>query len=229
MSAAKGPERPGAEHWVPPDADVDALRAAAPGCRGCELWADATQVVVSAGGPRARLVLVGEQPGDQEDRAGEPFVGPAGRVLDDALAAAGIDRADVYVTNAVKHFRFTVPERGTRRLHKKPGVPHVDACRPWLAAELAAVRPEVVVCLGATAARSVLGEDVAVSGVRGRVLDAVPVVGPPDAPPRVLVTAHPSAVLRLRGREGWDEAFAALVADLRVAAEAVAGTGRAGV
>jgi DNA polymerase len=217
-----GADRPGAEHWVPPEGDVDALRAAAPGCRGCELWADATQVVFSAGGPGARLVLVGEQPGDQEDRAGEPFVGPAGRVLDDALREAGIDRAAVYVTNAVKHFRFTPPERGTRRLHKKPAVAHIDACRPWLAAELAAVRPEVVVCLGATAARSVLGVDVGVEAVRGRVLDEPLAMVTPEGPPRVVVTSHPSAVLRLRGREGWDEAFGRLVSDLRAAAAALA-------
>jgi uracil-DNA glycosylase len=217
------PERPGAQQWVPPDADVPALRDAAPGCRGCELWADATQVVFSAGDRRARLVLVGEQPGDQEDRRGEPFVGPAGRVLDDALREAGIDRGEVYVTNAVKHFRFTTDERGKRRLHKKPGTPHIDACRPWLAAEVAAVQPEVVVCLGATAARSVLGVDVGVEAVRGRVLDEPPVVGAAGDGhvPRVLVTAHPSAVLRLRGRDGWDEAFGRLVADLRVAAEAL--------
>jgi uracil-DNA glycosylase len=210
--------RPGAQEWVPPDGDVPALRAAAPACRGCELWADATQVVFSAGGPRARLLLVGEQPGDQEDRAGEPFVGPAGRVLDDALREAGIARSEVYVTNAVKHFRFTAPERGKRRLHKKPAVGHIDACRPWLAAELAAVRPEVVVCLGATAARSVLGVDVAVEGVRGTVLDEPLAVASGQPAPRVVVTAHPSAVLRLRGREGWAEAFGRLVGDLRAAA-----------
>jgi DNA polymerase len=218
---AAGTDRPGAERWVPPDGDVDALRDAAPACRGCELWADATQVVFSAGGPRARVVLVGEQPGDQEDRAGEPFVGPAGRVLDDALREAGIDRSAVYVTNAVKHFRFTPPERGTRRLHKKPAVGHIDACRPWLAAELAAVRPEVVVCLGATAARSVLGVDVGIEAIRGQVLDEPLAVGTGGADPRVLVTAHPSAVLRLRGKDGWDEAFGRLVADLRAAAAAL--------
>ncbi|WP_454050000.1 UdgX family uracil-DNA binding protein [Cellulomonas sp. Marseille-Q8402] len=209
------PDRPGAQEWVPPDADVDALAAAAPGCRGCELWAPATQVVFSAGPPRASLVLVGEQPGDREDREGEPFVGPAGRVLHDALADAGIDPGEVYVTNAVKHFRFT--ERGKKRLHKSPAVGHVRACRPWLTAELAAVRPRVVVCLGATAARSVLDRDVTIGEVRGRVLEEHPADAPGAA---VLVTAHPSALLRLRGRDGWDEAYAALVADLRTAAAA---------
>lgn len=206
---ATGPERPGAQRWVPPEGDVDALRRAAPGCRGCELWADATQVVFSVGSGRARIVLVGEQPGDREDRTGEPFVGPAGDVLADALAAAGIERAAVYLTNAVKHFRFT--ERGKRRIHKTPGVAHIEACRPWLEAELAAVGPAVVVCLGATAARAVLGRTVRVGEVRGQALEG-------DDGARVVVTTHPSAVLRLRGRPGWDEAFAALVADLRAAA-----------
>jgi uracil-DNA glycosylase family protein len=217
------PERPGAEHWVPPDAGVQALRDAAPGCRGCELWAPATQVVFSAGGAGAPLMLVGEQPGDQEDRAGEPFVGPAGRLLDQALEAAGIDRRGVYVTNAVKHFRFEAPERGTRRLHKKPAVAHIDACRPWLAAEVAAVRPRLLVCLGATAARSVLGADVRLESVRGHVLEETPTftAAAGEAPPRVLVTAHPSAVLRLRGKDGWDEAFGRLVGDLQEAARAV--------
>ncbi|WP_282944915.1 UdgX family uracil-DNA binding protein [Cellulomonas endometrii] len=209
------PERPGAQEWVPPDADVDALAAAAPACRGCELWGPATQVVFSAGPSRAALVLVGEQPGDREDREGEPFVGPAGRVLHDALHDAGIDPDAVYVTNAVKHFRFT--ERGTKRLHKSPAVAHIRACHPWLSAELAAVRPRVVVCLGATAARSVLDRDVTIGEVRGRVLDEHPADAPDAA---VLVIAHPSALLRLRGRDGWDEAYAALVADLRTAAAA---------
>jgi uracil-DNA glycosylase len=202
-------ERPGAQEWVPPEAGVEALRDAAPGCRGCELWADATQVVFSVGSEKARIMLVGEQPGDREDRTGEPFVGPAGDVLADALGAAGIDRARVYLTNAVKHFRFS--ERGKRRIHKTPGVAHVEACHPWLEAELAAVAPDVVVCLGATAARAVLGREVRVGEVRGQVLEH-------DGGARVVVTTHPSAVLRLRGKPGWDEAFDALVADLRTAA-----------
>ncbi|MPV37796.1 UdgX family uracil-DNA binding protein [Georgenia subflava] len=205
-------ERPGAERWVPPDADVGSLREAAPGCRGCELWADATQVVFSAGTDRARVVLVGEQPGDKEDRAGEPFVGPAGGELDAALAAAGLDKDEVYLTNAVKHFRFE--ERGKRRIHKKPGVAHLEACHPWLEAELAAVAPSVVVCLGATAARAVLGRPVRIGEVRGELLETEG----PAGPVRVLVTTHPSAVVRLRGRPEWQEAFDGLVADLRLAA-----------
>ena len=210
------PERPGAQEWVPADADVPALAQAARACRGCELWAPATQVVFSDGPPDAPLVLVGEQPGDSEDREGEPLVGPAGRVLHDALAAAGVAPDAVYVTNAVKHFRFE--ERGKRRLHKTPDVAHVRACLPWLRAELAAVRPRVVVALGATAARAVLGRAVRVTQLRGRLLDDAPDVG--GAPTAVLVTTHPSALLRLRGRGGWDEAFDALVADLRTAARA---------
>ncbi|AEE47645.1 UdgX family uracil-DNA binding protein [Cellulomonas fimi] len=207
------PERPGAQQWVPPDADVPALAAAAPACRGCELWAPATQVVFSSGSPRAAIVLVGEQPGDREDREGEPFVGPAGRLLDEALEEAGVARDDVYVTNAVKHFRFV--ERGPRRLHKTPAVAHIRACLPWLEAELAAVRPRVVVALGATAARAVLGHDVTVGDVRGQVLD-----GPAGV--RVVVTAHPAAILRLRDRADREEARAALVADLTTAGRAAA-------
>ncbi|MBX9245951.1 UdgX family uracil-DNA binding protein [Actinotalea ferrariae] len=215
MARAADVERPGAEHWVPADADVDALRSAVHDCRGCELWQPATQAVFSDGPSTARLLLVGEQPGDQEDRQGEPFVGPAGRVLDEALEAAGIAHDDVYVTNAVKHFRFE--ERGKRRLHKKPGAVHVEACRPWLLAELGVVRPRVVVCLGGTAARGVLGHDVKVTEVRGTLLTGDEAGPAADA---VVVTTHPSAVLRLRGKDGYREAFDALVADLRTAAAA---------
>jgi DNA polymerase len=205
-------ERPGAERWVPEGGGLPRLRAAAHDCRGCELWRDATQVVVSAGPRTARIMLVGEQPGDQEDLAGEPFVGPAGRVLGDATKAAGIPATDLYVTNAVKHFRFE--QRGKRRIHAKPAVVHIVACRPWLTAELAIVRPAVVVCLGATAARSVLGRTVPIGATRGRVLDDA------DMEPAVVVTAHPSAILRMREAGEREQAFDALVADLRVAAEA---------
>ncbi|WP_425956106.1 UdgX family uracil-DNA binding protein [Xylanimonas sp. McL0601] len=207
--------RPGAEQWVPGGADIATLRDAADACRGCELWADATQVVFSEGPDDAALMLVGEQPGDREDREGEPFVGPAGRVLADALAAAGVDPEQVYVTNAVKHFRFE--QRGKRRLHKTPDVAHIRACLPWLQAEVAAVRPRVVVALGATAARAVLGRAVRVGAERGQLLPA-----PDDGDGAVVVTTHPSALLRLRDRDGWDEAFDALAADLRTAARAAA-------
>jgi uracil-DNA glycosylase family protein len=205
-------EAEGAQAWVPTSRSVSRLAAAAEQCRGCELWRDATQVVFSRGSASATLVLVGEQPGDQEDRTGEPFVGPAGAVLADALAAAGIDASTVYLTNAVKHFRHTL--RGKRRIHERPGVGHVTACHPWLAAELAAVRPRVVVCLGATAARAVLGRPVTIGAERGSLIE------PAEADrPRVLVTTHPSALLRLRDRSEWGPAFDELVADLRTAAE----------
>lgn len=194
--------------WVPESRDLGDLESAAHGCRGCELWQPATQVVFGSGGRSARIVLVGEQPGDQEDKQGEPFVGPAGRVLDQALAEAGIDREAAYLTNAVKHFRFQ--QRGKRRIHQKPDLGHLVACHPWLDAELEAVDARVVVAMGATAARAVLGRPVKIGEVRGRLLEE------PTRP--VLVTTHPSAVLRLRGRDGYDGAYASLVEDLRVVA-----------
>jgi uracil-DNA glycosylase family protein len=194
--------------WVPESRDLGDLESAAHECRGCELWQPATQVVFGSGGRSARIVLVGEQPGDQEDKQGEPFVGPAGRVLDEALAEAGIDREAAYLTNAVKHFRFQ--QRGKRRIHQKPDLGHLVACHPWLDAELEAVDSRVVVAMGATAARAVLGRPVKIGEVRGRLLEE------PTRP--VLVTTHPSAVLRLRGRDGYDGAYASLVEDLRVVA-----------
>jgi uracil-DNA glycosylase len=213
-------QRPGAQQWLPQrlaagSKGVAALEHAAQQCRGCELWRDATQLVFSAGAGKAPIMLVGEQPGDREDLEGVPFVGPAGRVLSDALEAAGIAQERIYLTNAVKHFHFE--QRGKRRIHATPEVGHIVACHPWLEAELAVVAPDVVVCLGATAGRSVLGRPVRIGAERGTVLhDTALNVG------GVLITAHPSAVLRLRGRDGWDEAFDRLVHDLTVA-EAAAG------
>jgi uracil-DNA glycosylase family protein len=201
-------DAPDASPWLPASRDLAALESAAHDCHGCELWEPATQVVFSSGTASARIVLVGEQPGDQEDRRGEPFVGPAGKVLDEALSEAGIDRSAAYLTNAVKHFRFE--ERGKRRIHQKPELRHVAACRPWLDAELEAISPGVVVVMGATAARAVLDRSVKIGEARGRVLEE------PAGP--VVVTTHPSAVLRLRGRDGYDDAFAGLVDDLRLAA-----------
>ena len=154
--------------WVPADATIPTLREAAPQCRGCELWEPATQVVFSAGNERAPLVLVGEQPGDAEDRQGIPFVGPAGKLLQESLDEAGVPRDEVYVTNAVKHFRFT--ERGKRRIHATPQVSHIKACRPWLEAEVADVDPQLVVALGATAAKSMLGPAFRLTQQRGTVL-----------------------------------------------------------
>ena len=200
--------------WVPEHADIDELKRAAVDCRGCELWKPATQVVFSAGNPRAPLALVGEQPGDVEDRQGIPFVGPAGRLLQDALAEAGVPKEDVYVTNAVKHFRFT--ERGKRRIHATPQVSHIRACLPWLEAEVKLVDPALIVCLGATAARALLGSSFRVTKQRGEVLELATPVGVRP----VLATVHPSAVLRATG-DDRDEAFAGLVTDLRTARDAV--------
>jgi uracil-DNA glycosylase family protein len=205
-------DRPGADAWVPARPDLSSLRAAAVDCHGCELWQKATQVVFSSGSARARIMLVGEQPGDQEDHEGEPFIGPAGRVLDEALVAARIPRSEVYLTNAVKHFRFKADTRGKRRIHDKPAVVHIEACHPWLEAELDVVKPSVVVCLGATAGRAVLGRSVRIGAERGRMQAA-----PGLASSGVLVTTHPSAVLRLRGKPEWDQAFDGFVADLIVA------------
>jgi DNA polymerase len=198
---------------VPEHADIEGLKKAAMSCQGCELWQPATQVVFSAGNPRAPLALVGEQPGDVEDRKGIPFVGPAGRLLQDALDEAGVRREDVYVTNAVKHFRFT--ERGKRRIHATPQVTHIKACLPWLEAELTLVDPALIVCLGATAARALLGPDFRVTKQRGQVLELPTPVGIRP----VLATVHPSAVLRATAEER-NEAFGGLVSDLRTAREA---------
>jgi uracil-DNA glycosylase len=203
-----------AAEWVPPNADIEELRAAAVACKGCELWEPATQVVFSAGNPRAPMVLVGEQPGDAEDRQGIPFVGPAGKLLQRALSDAGVAVGDVYVTNAVKHFRFT--ERGKRRIHATPQVSHIQACRPWLEAELTNVDPNLIVCLGATAARSLLGASFRVTQQRGKVLELPTPVGER----RVLATVHPSSVIRATG-EDRDVAYGSLVDDLRVASDAI--------
>jgi DNA polymerase len=191
---------PDAGPFVPADHSLDALGAAADGCRGCELYENATQTVFGAGPAAAPVVLVGEQPGDVEDRRGEPFVGPAGKLLDRALVAAGIDRTDVYVTNAVKHFRWKATDRGNRRLHQKPDARHVTACRPWLVAELDAVRPRIVVALGATAAASLFGPAFRLTQHRGERLPWPPEKGPfaeDDSDiEAALATLHPSAVLR---------------------------------
>ncbi|MEV0165043.1 UdgX family uracil-DNA binding protein [Nonomuraea fuscirosea] len=195
----------GAAEFLPDRFDLDTLRRAAAGCEGCDLFRNATQAVFGEGPRRARFMLVGEQPGDREDREGHPFVGPAGRILDRGLEEAGIARDDVYLTNAVKHFSF-VP-RGKRRIHQKPTAAEIDACRPWLEAELSVVRPGVVVVLGATAARSLLGREFKVTRQRG---EPVPLG---DA--LAVATVHPSAVLRAPDR---DEAYAGFLADLRAAA-----------
>jgi DNA polymerase len=213
----------------PSGVGLDGLRGAAAECRACELWQPATQTVFGTGPVSARIVFVGEQPGDQEDRTGEPFVGPAGKMLDRALGDAGIDRADAYVTNAVKHFRFTV--KGKRRIHQTPGPEHLRACRPWLEAEFVVLKPEVVVCLGATAAKTLIAPSFRITKDRGHLIPWSPPgtesVDPADqdedAPAQtwMLATTHPSAILRTPD-ESRAAAYDALVSDLKVVAHALA-------
>ncbi len=200
-------EQGSAAALIPPKPTLPKLKAAAADCRACPLWELGTQTVFGEGLPQAEVVLVGEQPGDQEDLAGRPFVGPAGRLLDSALEQAGIDRKLAYVTNVVKHFKWQ--PRGKRRIHQKPNAAEVAACRPWLEAELALLEPKVLVCLGATAAQALLGRGFRVSKDRG-----VPVES--DLAPVVMATVHPSSILRADDREGE---MAMFVEDLRRVAE----------
>jgi uracil-DNA glycosylase family protein len=211
---SKAPDRPGAGSWVPDTLSLVSLRDAASGCRGCELYLDATQVVMGEGRSDAALMLLGEQPGDQEDQQGRPFVGPAGRVLDDALLDAGISADDVFTTNVVKHFRWS-GTRGKRRIHQSPTRAHVAACAPWLAAELTLVRPEGVVLLGGTAGKAVYGTAFRVGEFRGVQRAWPEEFAAPHPPSWVLATIHPSAVLRAEDRTST---YDGLVADLRVAA-----------
>src|SRR6266581_132762 len=183
---------------------LEELAAGVAGCRGCPLWARATQAVRGEGSPKARIMLVGEQPGDQEDLTGKPFVGPAGRVLDEALAKAGIGRKEVYVTNAVKHFSWE--PRGKRRLHKTPSQQEVAACRDWLLGEIRLITPEIIVCLGGTAVRALLGPKAKVLANRGKFFDS-------EWGPKILVTVHPSSILRVPP-EDRDQAFDLFVKDL---------------
>ncbi|TMC82014.1 MAG: UdgX family uracil-DNA binding protein [Chloroflexi bacterium] len=195
----------------PPKArTVDELKSAAASCKGCDLWQNATQTVFGDGDEHARMMLVGEQPGDQEDLQGKPFVGPAGRLLERGLDEAGIDRRRVYLTNAVKHFRWT--RRGKRRLHEKPNAGQVRACRPWLEAEIEVVRPGIIVLLGATAAQSVMGPSFRVSKQHGEVLES------PFGTP-VVATVHPSSILRATDDESREAAMSSFIADLKVAAK----------
>lgn len=220
MAGEPAPERPGAQQWVPKRGSLRTLTEAVQGCRGCELYREATQGVMGAGRVSADLMLVGEQPGDHEDREGLPFVGPAGRLLDRALVDAGIAPDQVYKTNVVKHFRFS-GTRGRQRIHKSPSRVHVAACGPWLLAELGLVRPQGVVLLGSTAGQAVHGPAFRVGEARGKLRDWPPPDGasvPAGAPDWVLATVHPSSVLRSRSR---DEDYAGLVRDLGVAAEAI--------
>ncbi|HET8890882.1 MAG TPA: UdgX family uracil-DNA binding protein [Candidatus Angelobacter sp.] len=195
---------------IPGRASLTALRAAAAGCKACDLWKLGTQTVFGEGSANARLMMIGEQPGDKEDIQGRPFVGPAGAVLDKALAAAGIDRKDVYVTNIVKHFKWE--PRGKRRLHKKPNALEISACRPWLEAEINVIKPQVVVLLGATAAQGVLGRNFRVTQHRGEWLLS-------KIAPNVMATVHPSSILRAPDDESRHEETRKFVADLKNAAE----------
>ncbi|AGB23372.1 uracil-DNA glycosylase family domain protein [Mycobacterium sp. JS623] len=212
-----------AADFVPDTHDLDTLTEAAHGCKGCDLYLDASQTVFGAGAKDAAMMLVGEQPGDQEDKAGAPFVGPAGKLLDKALIEAGVERDRLYVTNAVKHFKFTLPERGKRRIHKTPSRTEVVACRPWLFAEMMSVEPDVLVLLGATAAKSLMGNDFRLTTHRGEALHLLPTneMADLDFDPLVTVTVHPSSVLR-GPPEDRAKAFDGLVADLRFAAGLVA-------
>ena len=195
--------------YLPERPTLPRLREAAAGCRACPLWQTGTQTVFGEGRAPAEVMLVGEQPGDQEDKQGRPFVGPAGRVLDEVLELAGVERGGVYLTNAVKHFKWEA--RGKRRIHAKPTWSEQMACRPWLEAELAAVRPRVLVCLGATAAQSLLGKQFRVTKERGRWLES-------DLAEYVTATIHPSAVLRQRDSDSRRRELAGLVADLKLVA-----------
>lgn len=196
-----------AEAFLPKRRTLESLRAAARSCEGCELYKDATQTVFGEGPKNASVVLVGEQPGDMEDREGLPFVGPAGRLLDKALAEAKIPRGEVYITNAVKHFRWI--QRGKRRLHQKPAIRQVTACKPWLQSELEVIQPKVVVCLGATAAQSLLGRVVSIGQERGKFFDG-------KFGTAVFVTIHPSSIFRRREKSEREEEYRRFVADMQL-------------
>jgi DNA polymerase len=202
-------DAPTAQPFLPERPTLTAMREAVQGCRGCDLYRNATQAVFGEGRTRAVVMMIGEQPGDAEDREGHPFVGPSGRMLDRALAEAGIDRDAVYLTNAVKHFKWT--PRGKRRIHKNPAAEEVRACRPWLDAELDAVRPRVVVALGAIAAKALIGPGFRVTEQRGQVVET-------PLPAVVTATVHPSSILRAPD-DARDAAYAAFVHDLRTVAE----------
>ena len=200
-----------ATSFVPKNPTLKRLQDASRRCRGCELWKNATQTVFGEGDTRPSIMLIGEQPGDKEDIAGHPFVGPAGHILDECLEEAGIDRKDVYVTNAVKHFSWKPAERGKRRIHKKPRYSEIKACRPWLDAEIGVTHPEIIVCLGATAAQSLLGREFSVMRDRGKFMSS-----PVSA--HVMATVHPSSILRAQDEKSRREQKAAFITDLRVAA-----------
>jgi DNA polymerase len=206
-NASVCPSTGSAADFLPGSLALPVLKKAAQACHGCTLYCHATQVVFGQGPATAAVLFVGEQPGDQEDRAGKPFVGPSGRVLDEALEEVGIDRSTVYVTNAVKHFKFE--QRGKRRVHARPNAAEVRACRPWLEAEIASVKPKVLVCLGATAAKALMGSAFRITQEHGKVF------GDTEWAPAVIATNHPSAILRMPDAEARDRARTTFVADLK--------------
>jgi uracil-DNA glycosylase len=198
---------------------IDQLREAARNCKACDLWRNATQTVFGEGSPTAAIMFVGEQPGDQEDLAGHPFVGPAGKMLNDALAEAGIERSEVYLTNAVKHFKWVPAERGKRRIHKKPRAAEIQACRPWLDSELDAVKPRVLVALGATAAQALFGKSFSVSRQRGQLVEST-------LAPFAMATVHPSSILRAPDEKARHEQKIAFVDDLKKVARLTKKSGK---
>ena len=202
---------------VPRKSTIKNLRDQADVCKACDLWKAATQTVFGEGNSKAMIMLVGEQPGDREDRVGKPFVGPAGKLLDEALAEAGIDRSQVYVTNVVKHFKWTPSERGKRRIHKKPRYSEIQACRPWLDAELSIVKPQVLVCLGATAAQSLLGKGFSVTQQHGKLVES-------ELATFTIATVHPSSILRAPDEESRREQMHSFVEDLKYVAALVTKT-----
>jgi uracil-DNA glycosylase len=204
------PSHESAAALIPPRPTLSSLRAAASRCKACDLWKTGTQTVFGQGPSKANIVFVGEQPGDREDRTGRPFVGPAGMLLDRALEAAGIDRSQVYLTNAVKHFKWE--PRGKRRIHKKPRASEIEACKPWLVAELAVVKPQLVVCLGATAAQALLGKNFSVMKQRGELLES-----PLALAPKVMATVHPSSLLRITDEKDRHLQMEGFIQDLRKA------------
>jgi uracil-DNA glycosylase len=209
----------GAAALIPASPTLPLLQKAAKSCKACDLWKLGTQTVFGEGPARARVMFVGEQPGDSEDRAGHPFVGPAGRLLDEVLAEVGIDRSEVYVTNVVKHFKWEAAQRGKRRIHKKPRQSEIEACRPWLDAELQVVRPEVLVCLGASAAQALLGKDFRVTRDRGKLKKS-------ELARYVMATAHPASILRALDREAREQARAEFARDLGKVAGLIKRAGR---
>jgi DNA polymerase len=213
VKAEQGRAKSGtAQPLIPPKPTLPALRAAASGCKACDLWKTGTQTVFGEGRAGSKIMFVGEQPGDREDRAGSPFVGPAGLLLDRALSEAGINRAEAYVTNAVKHFKWE--PRGKRRIHKKPRASEIEACKPWLEAEIAVVKPRLVVCLGATAAQALLGRTFSVTRQRGELLES-------KLAGLVMATVHPSSLFRLTDKTDRHQQTERFIQDLRIAAQAI--------